>query len=98
MSGLFVRPGRVELRATIRLAVPVVVARVGFMLMGVVDTVMVGHLSAEALAAVALGHLYLFACSAFGMGGLMVVDPLVAQAVGAGDSDGACFPFSRRCA
>jgi MATE family multidrug resistance protein len=89
MPGPFVRPGLDELRATVRLAVPVVVARVGFMLMGVVDTVMVGHLSAEALASVALGHLYLFACSAFGMGGLMVVDPLVAQSVGAGDTDGA---------
>jgi MATE family multidrug resistance protein len=55
------------------------------MLMGVVDTIMVGHLSAVALAAVALGNLYFFGLGVFGMGTLMVLDPVVAQAVGARD-------------
>ena len=59
------------------------------MLMGVVDTVMVGHLapgdSSVGLAAVALGHLYFFGIGVFGMGTLMVLDPVVAQAVGARD-------------
>jgi len=81
------RPG--ELRAMLRLAVPVVVVQVGMMLMGVVDTVMVGHLtdqgSSIGLAAVALGHLYFFGIGVFGMGTLMVLDPVVAQAVGAKD-------------
>ena len=68
-----------------RLALPVVVVQVGIMAMGVVDTVMVGHLSATALAAVALGNLYFFGCAILGMGALMGLDPVVAQAVGAGD-------------
>jgi len=55
------------------------------MLMGVVDTVMVGHVSAAALAAVALGNLYFFAVAIFGMGVLMGLDPIIAQAVGAQD-------------
>jgi len=55
------------------------------MSMGVVDTVMVGHLSTQALAAVALGNLYFFVFAVFGMGTLMVLDPIVAQAVGARD-------------
>jgi MATE family multidrug resistance protein len=55
------------------------------MSMGVVDTIMVGHLSAVALAAVALGNLYFFGCAILGMGALMGLDPVVAQAVGAGD-------------
>jgi len=59
--------------------------QVGIMAMGVVDTVMVGHLSATALAAVALGNLYFFGCAILGMGALMGLDPVVAQAVGAGD-------------
>ncbi len=67
------------------LATPVVVIQVGMMLMGVVDTIMVGHLSAVALAAVALGNLYFFGLGVFGMGTLMVLDPVVAQAVGARD-------------
>src|SRR5437762_11436691 len=49
-----------ELRATIKLALPVVLVQVGMMFMGVVDTVMVGHVSATVLAAVALGNLYFF--------------------------------------
>jgi multidrug resistance protein, MATE family len=53
--------------------------------MGVVDSIMVGRLSAEALGAVALGNVYFFAVACFGMGVLMALDPLVAQAVGAGD-------------
>jgi multidrug resistance protein, MATE family len=78
-------PRRDDLRATVRLALPVVVIQVGMMAMGVVDTIMVGHLSPQALAAVALGNLYFFGLAIFGMGTLMVLDPVVAQAVGAGD-------------
>ncbi len=55
------------------------------MLMGVVDSIMVGRLSAEGLGAVALGNVYFFAAGVFGMGLLMALDPLVAQAVGAED-------------
>ena len=77
-------PRRGELRAMVRLAVPVVTVQVGMMLMGVVDTVMVGHLGPEAspggstlgLAAVALGHLYFFGIGVFGMGTLLVLDPV----------------------
>src|SRR5687767_15841768 len=78
-------PRREDLRAMLRLAGPVVVIQVGMMLMGVVDTIMVGHVSARALAAVALGNLYFFGLAVFAMGTLMVLDPVVAQAVGAED-------------
>src|SRR5919107_3575910 len=76
---------RHELRDMLGLAVPVVVVQVGLMLMGVVDTIVVGHVSPAALAAVALGNLYFFVVVVFGMGTLMALDPLVAQAVGARD-------------
>ena len=78
-------PTRAELGALLTLAVPVVVVQVGMMLMGVVDTLMVGHVSPAALAAVALGNLYFFAVAIFGMGVLMALDPVIAQAVGARD-------------
>ncbi len=78
-------PRREDLRAMVGLATPVVIIQVGMMLMGVVDTIMVGHLSAVALASVALGNLYFFGLGVFGMGTLMVLDPVVAQAVGAQD-------------
>ena len=76
---------RGEARALATLAVPVVIVQVGIMSMGVVDTMMIGRVSATALAAVALGHLYFFIIASFGMGTLMALDPIVSQAVGAQD-------------
>jgi multidrug resistance protein, MATE family len=78
-------PGRVELRALYALAIPIVVVQVGIMFMGVVDTIMVGHLSPDALAAVAAGNMYFYAVAIFGMGTLMALDPIISQAVGAHD-------------
>src|SRR5262245_15742470 len=88
-------PRRDDLRAMVRLALPDVVIQVGMMAMGVVDTLMVGRLSARALAAVALGNLYFFLIAVFGMGTLMVLDPVVAQAVGARDHEGAARGVQR---
>jgi MATE family multidrug resistance protein len=86
---------RDELRAMRRIALPIVVVEVGLMLMGTVDTMMVGRISATALASVALGHLYFFIIAAFGMGVLMVLDPIVAQAIGAGDTEAAALGVQR---
>ena len=76
---------RPELRATVRLAAPVAFVQLGMMLMGVVDTIMLGHVSASALAAGALGHIVSFALLIFGFGILSALDPLISQAHGAGD-------------
>jgi hypothetical protein len=54
---------------------------------GTVDSIMVGHYSA-----VALGNMYFFGLAIFGIGVLMVLDPVVAQAVGAKDE-----PAVTRC-
>ncbi|MSR07014.1 MAG: MATE family efflux transporter [Gemmatimonadetes bacterium] len=77
---------KAELAAMVRLAVPIVTVQLGQMTMGVVDTVMIGRVSAEALAAIALGNLYFFGAVIFGWGVLLGLDPVVAQAVGAGDT------------
>ena len=77
---------RDDLRALVRLAFPMVAVQVGLMLMGVVDTIIVGRVSSTEMAAAALGNLYFFSLSVFGMGVLMAIDPIVSQAVGAGDS------------
>ena len=76
---------RPALRDTVRLALPVVTVQVGLMLMGVVDTIMVGRVGAAALAAVAIGNMYFFVLTIFGIGVLLALDPVVSQAVGAGD-------------
>lgn len=75
---------RVELGPLLRLAGPVVAAELGWMAMGVVDTIFVGRLGAEAIGAVSLGNALYFAVAVFGMGLLLGLDTLVSQAYGAG--------------
>jgi len=84
-----------EFRQLLTIAVPVVIVQVGLMFMGVVDTLVVGHLSAGALAAVALGNLYVFNVVVVAMGTLMALDPIVAQAVGARDDIGVTRAIQR---
>lgn len=86
MSGSPDTPWRTEVTAQVRLAVPVVLVNLGMMLLGVVDTAMVGHYGSADQAAVAAGHGISFLLLAIGMGVLMALDPIVSQAVGAGDA------------
>jgi MATE family multidrug resistance protein len=67
------------------LAWPIVLAELGWTVMGIVDTLVVGRLpdSAEAIAAVSLGTILFYTMGIFGSGLLLGLDPLVAQAFGA---------------
>ena len=88
-AGLRLREVRAELRPMLRLALPLIAAEVGWMLMGLVDTVMVGRLpdAAVAIGAVALAQV-LFNTLAIGLGCvLLALDTVVAQAHGAGEID-----------
>ncbi|MFT7465075.1 MAG: MATE family multidrug resistance protein, partial [Pseudohongiellaceae bacterium] len=76
---------RHELKAQVRLATPVITVNLAMMAMGVVDTIMAGDFSTTALAAVGLGHAWLWCPLSFGIGVVMALDPLVAQARGARD-------------
>lgn len=91
----FLRPTRSEYRALISLATPIVVVQVGLMMMGVVDAIMVGRFSAAALAATAIGNFYFFVVAMFGLGVLLVLDPLIAQAVGAKDEKAIALAVQR---
>jgi MATE family, multidrug efflux pump len=65
------------------LAGPVVLAELGWMSMGIVDTLMVGRLSPEAIGGVGIGSNTFFAIAVFGMGLLLGLDTLVSHAFGA---------------
>lgn len=77
---------RTELRPTLRLAIPLVLAELGWMSMAIVDTMMVGHLpnSPTAMGAVSLGSNIFIVLALFGGGLLLGLDTLVSQAFGAG--------------
>ena len=75
----------------LRLALPLVMAELGWMFMGVVDTVMVGHLPRPAvtISAAALGQV-LYNTLGFGVGGVLLgLDTYMSQAHGAGEWDDA---------
>jgi MATE family multidrug resistance protein len=90
-----VRAALPDARDMARFAAPIVLINLGMQAMGVVDALMVGRLGGDALAAVALGNFYFFNASVFGIGLLFAIDPLVAQAVGAGDAEGAARAVQR---
>jgi multidrug resistance protein, MATE family len=68
----------------LKLATPLVVAELGWMGMGIVDTMAVGRVSAEAMGAVSLGSVLFYAVGIFGSGLMLGLDTLVSQAYGAG--------------
>ena len=74
-----------ELRELLRLAGPLAAAQAGSQLMGVVDVAVLGRYGARELAASGVGNAVFFAFSVVGIGTTLGIDPLVAQAVGAGD-------------
>lgn len=76
---------REELRPMLRLAVPLVLAELGWMAMGLIDTVMAGHAGRQMLGAVALGHGLYYTFAVFGVGVILGLDTLISQAYGRGD-------------
>lgn len=71
-----------EVRRLGRLALPVVITQLSAMLMGVVDTMMVGHVGVDTLGAAALGHIWVFGTLVLGVGLVMGIDPIATQAHG----------------
>ena len=76
---------REEAGRILRLAGPVMIAYLGTISMGTVDMKMAGLLDARALGAVAMGHMWSIAASIIAWGAARALDPVVAQAYGAGD-------------
>src|ERR1022692_922290 len=77
---------RHEWRPLLALAWPLVIAEIGWNVMGIVDTIMVGRLpdSAAAIGAVSLGSILFVTCALFGGCLLLGLDTVVSQAHGAG--------------
>jgi len=72
-----------ELKPLLKIAGPIVLAEIGWMAMGIVDTIMVGPLGPAAISAAGVGSSLFFAIAIFGMGLMLGLDALVSQAYGA---------------
>lgn len=74
-----------EAKELLKLGWPLALAQAGQALFGVVDTAVVGRVGAQAQGAVGLGNAFFIGFSVLGMGLMMALDPLVSQAIGAGN-------------
>ena len=74
-----------EFAPMLHIAVPVVLAELGWMAMGVVDTIMVGPLGPQAISAAGVGNSMHIAFAIFAMAIMLGLDALVSQAYGARD-------------
>ena len=76
-----------EVRPMLKLAIPIVLGEIGWMSMGIVDTMMVGRLpnSAQAIGGISLGHMMFYVVAIFGTGIMLGLDTLVSQSYGAGE-------------
>jgi len=88
-------PLRGEIRRLIQLSVPVMAAQFGAMAMGVVDTLMVGRVGVDALAAAAMANAWIYGLLLFGQGFVHGMDPVVTQRHGARDGEGVALAFQR---
>ncbi len=78
-------PIAAEFAALLRLGLPIAGASLGNILLSVVDTILVGRAGETALAAIGLGNAVFFAITVLGLGAMLGLDPLIAQAIGAGE-------------
>lgn len=76
---------RHEIRELVRLALPLAAAQAGTQMMGLVDIAVLGRVGARELGGAGLGNAVFFAASVIGIGIVYGVDPLISQAIGAGD-------------
>lgn len=91
LKDLFSRYIAEEARPMLALATPIVLAELGWMTMGIVDTMMVGRQpdSAVAIGAVSLGSILYYAVAIFGTGLMLGLDTLVSHSYGAGNLEDA---------
>lgn len=89
----FARSTLRELGPTLRLAAPITAGQVGQMLLGVADTIMVGHVGTLALAACAFANNIIIVVAITGFGVLTAVSVRVSHAHGAGTAEAAARAF-----
>src|SRR5580692_9641279 len=79
-------PVRVELAALLRLSIPMAIAQLGLVAMSLVDTAAIGRVSVDDLAGSGIGRSIGFGVVVVGIGVAAGLEPLAAQAIGAGEN------------
>jgi len=79
------RPRDDEVRQIARLALPIALAQFGLILIGLVEVAILGRAAAVELAGASIGRSIGFTALALGIGAAAALEPLAAQALGAGE-------------
>ena len=74
-------------KSVLSLSGPLIIGQIGFVLMGATDTIMVGHVSADALAAAGVANAVFFLVMVLSIGIGSVISPMIAQAKSAGNKE-----------
>jgi MATE family multidrug resistance protein len=90
-----VSPVRNEIRALSALALPAAATQFSTMLMGFVDTVLLGHVGVHELASASIANVWVHGTMFFAFGVIVGIDPLIAQAHGRGDGAAAGLAAQR---
>lgn len=85
MKPSILRLYRQEMRISVKLSYPIVIAQIGTVLMNVAANMMVGKLGAGAIASVGIGNSIYILVAVVGMGTMAVLSPQVATARGRND-------------
>jgi MATE family, multidrug efflux pump len=85
----------VELRTIARLSIPVALSQLGMTAMAAVDTLLLGHVGIDELAACALGNVWEWTWLCLGFGLVMGIEALISQAHGRGDGPATALALQR---
>lgn len=92
---MFMANYKYHLFNTLKLALPVIIGQLGLIMMGVIDSLMVGELGADYLAAASLANHIVILIAIIGLGISMAVTPLVAISYGANKFEDAQTLFNQ---
>lgn len=84
-----------ELKRLLALGLPVAGTQLCFMMLGTVDTAMLGHFDARALAAAGIGNMWHWAVTSLAFGTVLGVEAILSQAYGRGDHEGLALGLQR---
>lgn len=79
----FLRSLKKDFVPTLQLSFPIMLAQVGSVLMGITDTLMLGNIGKEAVAASGVANQIYFLFTVLGMGTIAVIAPMIATSKGA---------------
>lgn len=84
-----------ELKTLARLSIPVALSQLGMTAMGAIDTLLLGHVGVDELAAAALGNVWEWTWLCVGYGLVLGSESLISQAHGRGDGAEAALALQR---